>query len=129
MVCLVGLVGLVYLVFVWWSDAEFPKEVTQEVFWTDNRVEEESGSVHVIVELLQEGMDQGCLTGTHFTCKDSKPPVVFDPADELGQGLLVSGTQVEGAWVRGNVKRLPGKTEMALIRWDHKLVKTVLSVE
>jgi len=77
--------------------------------------------MHVTVELLQEGMDQGCLTGTHFTCKDSKPPVVFDPADELGQGLPVSGTQVEGAWIRGNVKRLPGETEMALIRWYHKL--------
>jgi len=95
----------------------------QKVFWTDNRVEEESGGMHVTVELLQEGMDQGCLTGTHFTCKDSKPPVVVDPADELGQSLLVSGTQVKGAWIRGDVKRLPGKTEMALIRWYHKLAK------
>ncbi len=77
--------------------------------------------MHVIVELLQEGMDQGCLTGTHLTCKDSKPPVVVDPADELGQGLPVSGTQVEGAWIRGNVKGLPGKTEMALIRRNHEL--------
>jgi len=77
--------------------------------------------MHVIVELLQEGMDQRCLTSTHFTCKDSKPPVVVDPADELGQGLLVSGTQVEGAGVRGNVKRFPGKTKMALIRWNHGL--------
>ena len=77
--------------------------------------------MHVIVELLQEGMDQGCFAGTHFTCKDSKPPVVVDPADELGQSLLVSGTQVEGAWVRGNVKRLPGKTEVALVRRNHKL--------
>ncbi len=75
----------------------------------------------VIVELLQEGMYQGCFTRTHFTCKDSKPPVVFDPADELGQSLLVFGTQVEGAWVRGDVKRLPAKTEMALIRRNHKL--------
>jgi len=93
------------------------------VYRTDNRVEEESGSVHVTVKLLQEGMDQGCFTGTHFTCKDSKPPVVFDPADELGQGLPVSGAQVEGAWVRGNVKRFSGKTEMALIRWNHGFSK------
>ncbi len=87
--------------------------------------------MHVTVELLQEGMDQRCLTGTHFTCKDSKPPVVIDPADELGQSLPVSGTQVEGAWVRGDVKRLPGKTEMALIGWNHGFskAKTVLSVE
>jgi len=95
----------------------------QKVFWTDNRVEEESGSVHVMVELLQEGMDQGCFAGTHFTCKDSKPPVVVDPADELGQSLPVSGTQVKGAWIRCDVKRLPGKTEMALIRRNHVLAK------
>jgi len=69
----------------------------------------------VTVELLQEGMDQRCFAGTHLTCKDGKPSVVVDPADELGQGLLVSGTQVEGAGIRGNVKRLPGKTEMALV--------------
>jgi len=77
----------------------------------------------VIVELLQEGVDQSCFAGTHFTGKDSKPPVVVDPADELGQGLPVSGTQVEGAWIRGNVKRLPGKTEMALIRRNHGFSK------
>jgi len=109
--------------YLGFDDAKLPTEVTQEVFRTDNRVEEESGSMHVIVELLQEGMDQGCLTGTHFTCKDSKPPVVVDPADELGQGLPVSGTQVEGAWIRGDVKRLPGETKMALIRWYHVLEK------
>ena len=98
------------------------------MFRADDRVEEEGGGMDVTVELFQKGMDQGCLTGTHFTCKDSKPPVVVDPTDELGQSLPVSSTQVEGAWIRGNVKRLPGKTEMALIGWDHMLVKTVLSV-
>ena len=85
------------------------------MFRADNRVEEQSGGVDVTVKLLQEGVDQSCFARTHLTSEDRDTSVVLDRSDELSQSLLVFGAQVEGAWVRGNVKRLPGKTEMALI--------------
>ena len=69
----------------------------------------------VSVELLQESVYQSCFTCTHLTRKDRKTSVVFDPADKLGQSLLVPGTQVKAAWIRRDVKRLPGKTKMTLI--------------
>ena len=85
------------------------------MFRTNNRVEDESGSMDVTVELLQEGMDQGCFTCTHLTGKDGEASMIFDPPYEFGQCLLVFGTQVEAAWIRGDVKRFPAKTKMALI--------------
>ncbi len=109
------------MVLVGWNDAKFPTEVAQKVFRADNGVEDESRSMDVPVKLLQEGMYQGCLTRTHLTCEDGEASMIFDPPYEFGQCLLVFRTQVEGAWVRRDVKRLPGKTKMALIRWKHGL--------
>jgi len=75
----------------------------------------------VTVELLQEGVYQSCFTCTHLTCEDGEASMIFDRAYEFGQCLLMPGTQVKGAWIRGNVKRLPGKTKMALIGGKHGL--------
>jgi len=36
----------------------------------------------------------------------------------------VPGTQVKAAWIRRDVKRLPGKTKMALIGWNHEVMTT-----
>jgi len=69
----------------------------------------------VPVELLQEGVYQGCFTGTHLTCEDGEASMIFDPPYEFGQCLLVFGAQVKGAWIRGDAKGFPGKTKMALI--------------
>ncbi len=77
----------------------------------------------VPVELLQERVYQGCFTGTHLTCEDGEASMIFDPPYEFGQCLLMPGTQVKGAWIRRDVKRLPGKTKVALIRRIHDLAK------
>ena len=75
----------------------------------------------VTVELLQEGVYQGCFACTHLTCEDGEASVIFDPADKLGQSLLVFRTQVEAAWIRGNIKGIPSQAKMALIRRIHDL--------
>ncbi len=69
----------------------------------------DKGCFYLLVEIVEQGIDEGGLAGPHLPGDGHKTPALVDPVNHGGKRLAVAGGVVKKLGIGSQVKRLLGE--------------------